>query len=148
MVTLGEQHENDPAPPEPFRLGYQRWLDGLRGLAILLVLALHLHLLPGGHLGVDIFFVLSGFLITTQLTEQWQQHGSINLSGFYYRRARRLLPAFLRCSCCVSSWTWARRPGSHDLAFARCWWPHAASVTGPHSITPACPAWGTPGHFA
>src|ERR1700676_4983053 len=51
----------------PFHLGYRRWLDGLRGWAILLVLGFHLGLVPGGSRGVDVFFVLSGFLITTLL---------------------------------------------------------------------------------
>jgi peptidoglycan/LPS O-acetylase OafA/YrhL len=77
-----------------FRLGYRRWLDGLRGLAILLVLAFHLGLLPGGSLGVDIFFVLSGFLITSLLVEEWQRDHSISLKQFYLRRILRLVPAF------------------------------------------------------
>ncbi|HWB13242.1 MAG TPA: acyltransferase [Pirellulales bacterium] len=78
-----------------FRLGYRRWLDGLRGLAILSVLAFHLGLLPGGSLGVDVFFVLSGFLITALLVEEWQWCGTISLRAFYLRRGLRLLPAFL-----------------------------------------------------
>jgi peptidoglycan/LPS O-acetylase OafA/YrhL len=78
-----------------FHLGYRPWLDGLRGVAILLVLAFHLGLLPGGSLGVDVFFVLSGFLITTLLVEEWQNQRAISLKNFYLRRALRLLPAFL-----------------------------------------------------
>jgi peptidoglycan/LPS O-acetylase OafA/YrhL len=78
-----------------FHLGHRRWLDGLRGVAILLVLAFHLGLLPGGFLGVDIFFVLSGFLITSLLLEEWQVNGLIRLKQFYLRRALRLLPAFI-----------------------------------------------------
>ncbi len=81
-------------PGQSFHLGYRRWLDGLRGLAILLVLAFHLRLVRGGSLGVDVFFVLSGFLITTLLVEEWQQHASISLRRFYGRRALRLVPAF------------------------------------------------------
>ncbi len=80
--------------PVTFHLGYRRWLDGLRGVAVLLVLASHLKLLPGGFLGVDLFFVLSGFLITSLLVEEWQRVGSISLKRFYARRALRLLPAF------------------------------------------------------
>lgn len=86
--------ESPPEAPVPFRLGYRRWLDGLRGVAILLVLAFHFRLLPGGSLGVDIFFVLSGFLITNLLVDEWQRRGAISLKLFYFRRALRLLPAF------------------------------------------------------
>jgi peptidoglycan/LPS O-acetylase OafA/YrhL len=76
-----------------FRLGHRRWLDGLRGVAVLLVLAFHLRLLPGGFLGVDLFFVLSGFLITTLLAEEWERSGTLRLTSFYLRRAWRILPA-------------------------------------------------------
>jgi peptidoglycan/LPS O-acetylase OafA/YrhL len=61
----------------------------------LLVLAFHLRLLAGGSLGVDLFFVLSGFLITSLLVEEWQQRGSISLKCFYLRRVLRLLPTLL-----------------------------------------------------
>jgi peptidoglycan/LPS O-acetylase OafA/YrhL len=97
MPTSGKHDPgvgDDPATAS-FHLGYRRWLDGLRGVAILSVLAFHLGLLPGGSLGVDIFFVLSGFLITTLLAEEWQSRGSIRLRAFYLRRGLRLLPAFL-----------------------------------------------------
>lgn len=80
-------------PPARVGLGYRRWLDGLRGIAILLVLAFHLGIVPGGFLGVDLFFVLSGFLITRLLLEEWQETGTISFRRFYLRRALRLLPA-------------------------------------------------------
>jgi peptidoglycan/LPS O-acetylase OafA/YrhL len=68
-------------------------VDGLRGIAILLVVSVHATgYPPGGHLGVDLFFVLSGFLITTLLLEERAATGRIALRGFYARRARRLLP--------------------------------------------------------
>jgi peptidoglycan/LPS O-acetylase OafA/YrhL len=79
--------------PTTFRLGYRRWLDGMRGIAVLMVLAFHLGLIQGGWLGVDIFFVLSGFLITTLLAQEWQKNGSISFRAFYMRRALRLFPA-------------------------------------------------------
>ena len=76
------------------RLGHVPALDGLRGVAILLVLLVHATgFPPGGHLGVDLFFVLSGFLITTLLLEERAETGRISFRDFYTRRARRLLPA-------------------------------------------------------
>ncbi len=70
-------------------------LNGLRGVAVLGVVAYHLQLgwASGGYLGVDLFFVLSGFLITTLLLEEWAGAGRISLAAFWGRRARRLLPA-------------------------------------------------------
>ena len=70
-------------------------LNGLRGVAVIGVVAYHLQLgwAKGGYLGVDLFFVLSGFLITTLLLEEWVGSGRVNLAAFWGRRARRLLPA-------------------------------------------------------
>ena len=93
------------------RLGHRPALDGLRGVAILLVLFGHLFAYPrGGVLGVDIFFVLSGFLITALLLEEQALTGRIGLRAFYRRRALRLLPAlFLMLSTCavVATASWA-----------------------------------------
>jgi peptidoglycan/LPS O-acetylase OafA/YrhL len=75
------------------RLGHSKALDGLRGVAILLVLAAHLVGYRGGGLGVDVFFVLSGFLITSLLLEEHERSGRISLRGFYGRRTRRIMPA-------------------------------------------------------
>ena len=79
------------------KLGYRPELDGLRGLSILLIYIHHLYypILPGGFLGVDIFFVLSGFLITCLLIEEWDRECSISLKNFYIRRVLRLIPALL-----------------------------------------------------
>jgi peptidoglycan/LPS O-acetylase OafA/YrhL len=75
-------------------LGYRPALDGLRAIAVSSVVLFHLTGYPArGWLGVDIFFVLSGFLITTLLLEERAAHGTVSLRGFYVRRARRLLPA-------------------------------------------------------
>jgi len=79
----------------PVRLGRRPVLDGLRGFAVLAVVGLHLGLIPGGYAGVDVFFVLSGFLITALLYEEWESGGEIRLRAFYARRVRRLLPALL-----------------------------------------------------
>ncbi|MEO8329773.1 MAG: acyltransferase family protein [Candidatus Nanopelagicales bacterium] len=72
-------------------------LDGVRAIAVVAVLLFHLpaQLVPGGFLGVDVFFVLSGFLITTLLLVEVRQHGRIDFAAFYRRRARRLLPALV-----------------------------------------------------
>ena len=72
-------------------------LDGLRALAVLAVVAFHAGAawLPAGFLGVDVFFVISGFLITTLLLRESESSGAISLAGFWRRRAARLLPALL-----------------------------------------------------
>ncbi len=73
-----------------------RALDGLRGVALLGVLLFHANgALPGGYLGVDLFFVLSGFLITSLLLAEHRRTGRIALGAFWVRRARRLLPALV-----------------------------------------------------
>jgi peptidoglycan/LPS O-acetylase OafA/YrhL len=74
------------------RLGHVRGFDGIRGVAIAAVVAYHFLGLPGGFYGVDVFFVLSGFLITTLLLEEHETSGRISFRDFYRRRARRLLP--------------------------------------------------------
>jgi peptidoglycan/LPS O-acetylase OafA/YrhL len=78
--------------------GYIPALDGLRGIAILAVMVFHSEnnsILKGGFIGVDIFFVLSGFLISRILTREYQKTGSIDLKNFYWRRSLRLLPALI-----------------------------------------------------
>ncbi|HET7820504.1 MAG TPA: acyltransferase family protein [Ornithinibacter sp.] len=83
----------------PAASGRLAGLDGLRALAVAAVLVFHLDpsWLPGGFLGVDVFFVVSGFLITTLLVRERVVSGRIDLPGFWSRRARRLLPALLVC---------------------------------------------------
>ncbi|MBB1059034.1 acyltransferase family protein [Marilutibacter spongiae] len=70
-------------------------IQGLRAIAVLLVLVYHVwpSFLPGGFVGVDVFFVISGYLITSLLLREVERSGSISLPQFYVRRARRLLPA-------------------------------------------------------
>jgi len=70
-------------------------LDGLRALAVVAVLLYHAGLasVPGGFLGVEVFFVISGYLITALLVTEWRRRGRIDLGAFWMRRARRLLPA-------------------------------------------------------
>src|SRR5919206_1573592 len=70
-------------------------IEGLRGVAVLAVVAYHAGVggVGGGFVGVDVFYVLSGFLITGLLWEELQRTGRLRLGAFYARRARRLLPA-------------------------------------------------------
>src|SRR5436190_12184913 len=70
-------------------------IQGLRALAVLLVVLAHagVGFLPGGFVGVDVFFVLSGFLITGLLLAEARSHGTVSLVDFYVRRARRIVPA-------------------------------------------------------
>jgi peptidoglycan/LPS O-acetylase OafA/YrhL len=79
------------APGQKFRLDIQ----GIRAIAVLLVVANHIApgALPGGYVGVDVFFVVSGYLITTLLVREGESSERISLGGFYARRARRILPA-------------------------------------------------------
>jgi peptidoglycan/LPS O-acetylase OafA/YrhL len=88
---------NDIAPRAgAAKLGYRPELDGVRGIAISSVVLMHTVDWPrGGFLGVDLFFVLSGFLITTLLVQEWQMRETIALRGFYRRRALRLLPGLV-----------------------------------------------------
>jgi len=76
---------------------YKPHLDGLRAISVLAILTFHLRpdWLPGGFLGVDIFFVISGFLITSLLLHEIQQHGQIDFTRFYLRRFKRLFPSFI-----------------------------------------------------
>ena len=75
--------------------GYRPDIEGMRAVAILLVLVYHggLPFLPGGFVGVDVFFVISGFLITGLLIRELETTGRVSLTRFYARRAKRLLPA-------------------------------------------------------
>ncbi|BCV22591.1 hypothetical protein hamaS1_26600 [Moorella sp. Hama-1] len=94
--------------PEPVKGNgrYMAGLDGLRALAVLAVIAYHLNLsiAPGGLLGVGVFFVLSGYLITDLLVAEWQGNRQINLKNFWLRRARRLLPALCIMLVAVGGW--------------------------------------------
>ncbi|MCL9761630.1 acyltransferase [Frankia sp. AiPa1] len=91
----GRSARGDVAGPDARRGGRNPALDGVRGLAVLAVLVFHMDSLRGGHLGVDVFFVLSGFLITGQLLAEWDRSGRVSFARFYLRRVYRLLPAFL-----------------------------------------------------
>lgn len=80
---------------EASRAGFRPDVEGLRAIAVILVLLYHASVpgVTGGYIGVDVFFVLSGFLITGLLVRELEATGTLSLAGFYARRVRRLLPA-------------------------------------------------------
>lgn len=84
-------------PSQPVRFGYRPEIDGLRALAVVAVILNHVNhaLLPSGYLGVDIFFVISGFVITASLLSRTHESATDFLLGFYSRRVKRILPALV-----------------------------------------------------
>lgn len=108
------------------RLGYRPELDGLRAVALIFVLGVHWwpHDLPGGRIGVDLFFVMSGFLITSLMLEHG---GRFSLLRFYERRARRLLPAVV---VLLGVFWWAE--GAHWVALYVGNWARAAGELHPY----------------
>src|SRR5262245_31240578 len=90
-------------PPRRVGIPHLPALDGLRGLAVIGVLLFHDNQrLKGGYLGVDLFFVLSGYLITSLLLAEFSATARIDLKAFWVRRARRLFPALLALLLAVS----------------------------------------------
>lgn len=113
MTQLSQHSSTAPRVGLP----YNSALDGLRGVAILLVILSHAHapLFQGAFYGVDIFFVLSGFLITSLLLQEVQTHGRVDYVRFVRRRMYRLMPAlalFLAAYCVFAPWLW---PGIDDV---------------------------------
>jgi peptidoglycan/LPS O-acetylase OafA/YrhL len=122
-----------PGPAARATFAYLPGLDGLRAVAVLGVIFFHLDLgwIPGGFLGVDVFFVLSGFLISSLLLEELDRSGRVDFGAFYLRRARRLLPALLLVLAfvAVAGATVARDAAAQirqdllpGLFFASNWW--------------------------
>jgi peptidoglycan/LPS O-acetylase OafA/YrhL len=108
-------------------------LDGVRAIAVLAVLAFHEQFaaFPGGFLGVDVFFVLSGYLITDLLVAQWDHRGRLDLRRFWVRRARRLLPALAVVLVTVTAAVAVIEPGqlgalrpalAAALTYSSNWW--------------------------
>lgn len=117
---LADRAASPPVPEPPgtdHRLAYQPALDGVRAVSILVVLAFHLEAswMPGGYLGVSVFFTLSGYLITSLLLAEHRRTGGIALVAFYLRRGRRLLPAALVCLAGVGALAAAGVFGDREL---------------------------------
>lgn len=93
--------------PGHARIPYLPAIDGLRAVAVVAVLCYHAGAawLPGGFLGVDVFFVISGYLITSLLAGEWRSNGRISLGRFWQRRARRLLPELFVLVAAALLWT-------------------------------------------
>ncbi|MGZ4594288.1 MAG: acyltransferase family protein, partial [Actinomycetes bacterium] len=127
-------------PAVPARLGYRPDVDGLRALAVVLVVAFHAGVgwVPGGFVGVDVFFVISGFLITGLLVDELDRTGTVSLTGFYARRIRRLLPlsalvlVTTAVACAVILPPLAHQAVADDIRSAALWvsnWRFAAEST-------------------
>ena len=103
------EHVCDLMSPRPTGGGYRPALDGLRAVSVLTIMLFHVpyHWVTGGYWSVNVFFVVSGYLITGLLLKELDKWGSIDLVGFYLRRARRLLPALLVMLVVVSA-VWPR----------------------------------------
>jgi peptidoglycan/LPS O-acetylase OafA/YrhL len=96
MITaVAEPEATGPQPAPTVARGFRPDIEGLRAVAVALVVLYHAGVtwLPGGYVGVDVFFVLSGFLITGMLAGELRDRGTFSLAAFYARRVRRLLPA-------------------------------------------------------
>lgn len=92
--------------PPSRSFGYVRGLDGVRGVALIMVMLIHggVSWMAGGFYAVDVFFVLSGFLITTLLLQEYGKRRSISLRDFWIRRSLRLFPAFIAVLLAMSVW--------------------------------------------
>lgn len=109
---------------------YRPEIDGLRAMAIVPVVLHHsgIGAISGGYVGVDIFFVISGYLITTILIESLRK-GQLSIAGFYERRARRILPAFFAVSVASAGFAWAFLPPQSIKSFGASLMSSAAFVS-------------------
>ncbi len=124
---------------------YRRDIDGLRAVAVTSVVAYHAGApgFGGGFVGVDVFFVISGFLITGLLVKELRERGSIDLLAFYARRARRLLPAFFLvvAATLLLGWFFLVPLGGEQQSLARSASAAAVYLANMHF------AWTTGGYF-
>ena len=99
-------------------IGYRPEIDGLRAVAVILVILFHMgsNWISGGYIGVDVFFVISGFLITSIIKKELEQ-GTFSFRDFWARRVRRILPAMIFVTACtlVVSYIFAFRPDQQRI---------------------------------
>ena len=109
---------------------YRAEIDGLRAVAVVPVILFHAGFAPfsGGYVGVDVFFVISGYLITSIILDELAA-GQFSLIRFYERRARRILPALFLVMAVSIPAAWALFTPQYMLDFD-CFWPESASKTG------------------
>jgi len=131
-APAGRTRRSAPRSDGPI-FGHQPALDGLRGVAALLVVFYHLNLgwASGGFVGIDVFFVLSGFLITTLLLDEVRGRSQVDLLGFWRRRFARLLPLAFLVITLTMVWAWrfadpqilgrVRRDGISSLLYVNNW---------------------------
>lgn len=118
------------------KMGYRRPLDGLRSLAIGLVLAEHtgLEIFDGGNSGVIVFFVLSGFLISKLMLEEWSSTDTLDVKAFYGRRMVRIMPAPLVLVAVTFAFSWHLVPDSADRRYL--WFELFMAATYIYSLRP------------
>ena len=149
--TRATSSPRGPGSPSASRPAHLPQLDGLRTVAVTLVLAYHvartqeMSFLPGGFVGVDVFFVLSGFLITSLLLREHRTTGRLDLRRFYVRRLWRLYPALILVSAVVAV-VFAFFPGVFGLeaasplealvalAYGMSWWSGLELPGGPYLL--------------
>lgn len=129
---------------------YMPGLDGLRALSVLAVIAYHLNLkwAQGGLIGVDIFFVISGYLITDQIIQEWKKNDQFDIINFWVRRMRRLMPAMIAMLIFISVWLIMTDPSRlkvlsgdivSSLFYANNWWLIFHEVSYFESFGPVSP---------
>ncbi|MBS43385.1 MAG: hypothetical protein CMH83_09535 [Nocardioides sp.] len=117
--------ETTDSPARPRRAGFRDDIQGMRAFAVLAILVFHAGFspYPGGFVTLDVFFVLSGYLITTLLLREIAKTGNVDLLTFYSRRARRILPAatVTTVGTVVAAWLWLPLVEAQDTAVDAVW---------------------------
>jgi peptidoglycan/LPS O-acetylase OafA/YrhL len=149
MLQNQEVRTTEPHQSEPIAgvvTGYRPWLDGVRGVAVLMVVVEHAsNGLPVdlGFVGVGLFFALSGYLITSLLLDEREVHGGVSLSRFYLRRAARLLPALVLVvlTCDVLFVAFDDTAPVRGSVFALTYFANYVQVLRPQSMPGFGPTW-------